>query len=124
MSMDGLPASGVRVGRPSFARQVRKLKAGDRVEVLWVDASGCQEEDGEAGSLGGLQLLRSIGFVSAVDGDSLVTVRDISLRDETHRDTETIAVVNIVRVEVLTGEPFAVAAKWMGRRWVRELLRG
>lgn len=109
-----------------MARRVGALGVGTRVEVVWVDASGCQEEDGARGTLGALQLLRSVGYISAVSPDSLVTVRNESLVDETHRDTETIALVNIVRVErlVSSGEGAVECRRWLRRPWVREAMGG
>jgi hypothetical protein len=110
--------------QPSLARRLRLLPHGTRVELVWVDASGCQEEDGAPGELGGLQLLKSLGYISGVDGEKVVCVRNISLMDGTHRDSESVALDNVVRFEVLAVGERVEAKRWLRRKWIAEVLAG
>lgn len=121
----GAESVGSSEKKPGLSRWLRKLAPGTRVEVLWTDSSGCMEEDGEPGNLGGLHLLSSVGYVSGFTDGVLVTVRNRSLSDGTYRDTESVAVENLVAVSMLgpTGDG-AESSRWVRRGWVRELMRG
>jgi len=90
--------------------------------VVWVDASGCQVEDGEPKDLGGLQLLRSVGYLTGVDGEKLVTARNHSISDASYRDTESIPVVTLVRVRDLDAGAEILVGKWARRGWIKALL--
>lgn len=92
------------------------------MEIVWVDASQCEGEDEEPGKLGGLQLLRSIGYLSGVDEDAVVLARNASFMDPSQRGSETIPLVNVVRVYRLEPGLVAEAAKWHRRDWIKALL--
>jgi len=118
---DGITAP--PTARPlSIARKLKAIPHGTRVEVIWVDASGDQIEDGQPKDLGALQLLRSVGYLTGADAEKLVTARNHSISDASYRDTESIPVVTLVKVRFLDDGTELVVAKWARRGWIKALL--